>query len=202
MAIVVTENKFIDKLKDLSKIGSKKSMTDSLNWFRNKVKEVKGKAFPAARKLRRELEDEGRLRAVPDLGKMYFYNYNPKYKEKLPYYDIFPLIFPFKYETKPNKGWWGINLHYLYLNDRAILMDVLKSLDKNGTLGLTEKTVKSLIKSQKRIIPCIKRYVYSGLDGGFIEIAQKEWDYAFLLPVQKFKKQKEAQVWKQSKDYY
>ena len=40
MAIVVSENKFIDKLKRLGKGGLGKSMRDSMNWFKNKVKEI------------------------------------------------------------------------------------------------------------------------------------------------------------------
>ena len=115
MAIVVSENKFIDKLKRLGKGGLGKSMRDSMNWFKNKVKEIQGRALPAARKLRSELEDQGRLVAQPKLGQMYFYRYDPKFKDKLPYYDTYPLIFPFKYETSPNPGFWGINLHYLFL---------------------------------------------------------------------------------------
>ena len=39
MAIVVSENKFIDKLKKLGKGGMKKSMSDSMNLFKNKVKD-------------------------------------------------------------------------------------------------------------------------------------------------------------------
>ena len=187
MTIVVNENKFIEKLKSLGKGGLGKSMKDSMNWFKNKVKEIQGKSFPAAKALRKDLHNQGRLASKPQLGNMYFYRYDPKYKDKLPYYDTYPLIFPFKYEIQPNPGFWGVNLHYLYLNDRAILMDTLKKYVDGKRLNLTEGIVKSLMKSQKRIVPCVKRYVYSQVQGkGFINIDYDEWDYAFLLPVQKF----------------
>ena len=203
MAIVVSENKFIDKLKKLGKGGMKKSMSDSMNWFKNKVKEVQGRALPAARKLRSELEDQGRLVSQPRLGQMYFYRYDPKFKDKLPYYDTYPLIFPFKYESSPNPGFWGVNLHYLFLNDRAILMDALTKYVDGKRLNLTEGVVKTLMRSQKRIVPCIKRYVYSHVQGkGFVNIDYDEWDYAFLLPVQQFEKKTAATVWKQSKEFY
>ena len=39
--------------------------------------------------------DKTRLTNIPFIGRMYLFNYDPKYKKELPYYDRFPLIFPF-----------------------------------------------------------------------------------------------------------
>ena len=36
-------------------------------------------------------------RSTPDIGGFYLYQYDPKWKDKLPWYDIFPLVFPFDY---------------------------------------------------------------------------------------------------------
>ena len=30
------------------------------------------------------------------LGKMFFYKYDPKFEKKLPYWDMYPLVFPFE----------------------------------------------------------------------------------------------------------
>ena len=46
--------------------------------------------------------------------------YNPKHKATLPYYDLFPLVLPIQ---KLSDGFIGINFHYLYPKDRAILLD-------------------------------------------------------------------------------
>tara|TARA_Y100000310_G_scaffold214566_1_gene215461 strand:+ start:154 stop:771 length:618 start_codon:yes stop_codon:yes gene_type:complete len=205
MAIVITEKKgsFIDKLKSLGTGSLKKKMSQSMDWFREKVRQAQGSMSPAAWKLRRSLDDSKRSKSGMTLGMMYFYTYNPKYAEKLPYYDRYPLIFPYKYVSKPNPGWWGINLHYLFLNDRALLMDVLMRFATDDRLQINEGTIKQMIKSQPRIIPCTKRYLNSQVIGkGFIEIEKEEWDSAFLLPVQQFKKASDKEVWKQSKAWY
>lgn len=54
---------------------------------------------------------------VPQIGKMYFFQYDPKLKNKLPYYDRYPLIFC----VRPLKdGFHGLNLHYLSYKYRLI----------------------------------------------------------------------------------
>ena len=57
-------------------------------WIRDKVKELEN--------LRPELlmRDTKRKRNTFQLWKMYFFNYNPKWKDILPFYDIFPLVIP------------------------------------------------------------------------------------------------------------
>ena len=60
--------------------------------------------------------DVSRMTTQPLLGSMYMFYYDPKHKEELPYYDRFPLIFPYK---KVKGGFMGLNLHYLPLQLRA-----------------------------------------------------------------------------------
>ena len=56
--------------------------------------------------------------STPDIGGFYLYQYDPKWKDKLPWYDIYPLVFPFDYAG----GFYGINVHYLPPNARTDLM--------------------------------------------------------------------------------
>ena len=51
----------------------------------------------------------------PRVGQMYSYIYNPKTKDKLPYYDMVPLVIPVSYT---NNGFYGLNFHYLSLQER------------------------------------------------------------------------------------
>ena len=44
------------------------------------------------------------------LGKMFFYKYDPKWAKKLPYWDMYPLVFPFE---KAPGGYYGFNLQYI-----------------------------------------------------------------------------------------
>ena len=62
--------------------------------------------------------DRDRLTSKVLIGKMYHFFYDPKHKKTLPYYDRFPLIFPFK---SVRGGFLGINLHYLPLRLRLNL---------------------------------------------------------------------------------
>ena len=45
-----------------------------------------------------------------NVGKMYMFFYDAKYKDTLPFFDIFPLVFPIEFYSE---GFLGINLHYL-----------------------------------------------------------------------------------------
>ena len=67
-------------------------------------------------------DDRSKLTSRPTIGRMYFFNYDPKLKRELPYYDRFPLIFMI---GPAEGGFYGINLHYLAPTLRARLMDAL-----------------------------------------------------------------------------
>ena len=59
------------------------------------------------------------------LGGLYFFFYNPKLRDDLPYYDIFPLVIPIE---KYHDGFLGLNLHYLPIRYRQLLIQKLKPL--------------------------------------------------------------------------
>ena len=64
------------------------------DWFREKVKQATSSARMQAvtpgQLLRRQPEDSIAL------GKMFFYKYDPKWAKKLPYWDMYPLVYPFE----------------------------------------------------------------------------------------------------------
>lgn len=204
--MAVQSEGFLDKLKALSPGKLRDQVKSSARWFRQKVKEVQGKTFPSAIKLRQQLRDDQKTtRATPIFGRMYFYRYNAEWKEKLPFWDAYPLVFPYdawSSRKTGNNGFWGINLHYLYVHDRGILMDILARGMTNNRLQLSHSKIMSLVKSEKRIIPCLKKYLWANVTGKFVEIEQDEWDTAILLPVQQFKKKSAPYVWKDSASYY
>ena len=87
---------FLDRLKSLSPGKLRDQVKSSARWFRNKVKEVQGKTFPSAVKLRQQLRDDQKTtRTTPLFGRMYFYRYDAATKEKLPFWDAYPLVFPY-----------------------------------------------------------------------------------------------------------
>ena len=145
------------------------------------------------------------LRRQPEdniiLGKMFFYKYDPKWAKKLPYWDMYPLVFPFE---KVSRGFYGINLHYIPPKDRAVLMDQLnkfannKKYDKSTRLELTY----NLLKGYGRAVPCVKRYLRDHVISETVRIDADEWEIAIFLPVERFQKESAATVWKDSKGYY
>ena len=142
-------------------------------------------------------------KAVRDvsIGNMYLFNYDPKHKKTLPYYDRFPLIFMIG--GAPG-GFMGINLHYLPLTMRAKLMDALYDLstdtkyDENTRLKVSYNLLKRAAK-YNAFKPCVKHYLGNHVKSSFIKIDAAEWDIALFLPLQRFVKASKEAVYKDSR---
>lgn len=154
----------------------------SREWFREKAGEI-------TRIDKNKLLGSGQVSGNIVPGFMYMFVYDPKTKKDLPYYDTFPLVFPFDYDTK---GFMGLNLHYLSKLMRAELMDGLYGYT-NGDI-----TDKSQIIFNYRVLknasalfnykPCVKRYLYKQVKSKFILVPATEWDIALFLPTERFVK--------------
>ena len=103
------------------------------------------------------------------------YMYAPKLKDKLPYYDTFPLIM---YLKPTEKGFYGLNFHYLPYALRARLLDAA---------GQDRLNVNEVIKSTLTK-PTIKRYLFGYLRSMCLRIEPEDNLTAIMLPVQRFKK--------------
>lgn len=140
--------------------------------------------------------DTSRYKTRIRIGDMYMFYYDPKHKETLPYYDRFPLVFPFK---KVDGGFLGINMHYLPLALRARLMDALYDLtinqryDENTRLRMNYDILNSASKF-RFFKPCIKHYLLDHMDSKFWYVYPSEWDIALFLPLERFAKKNKRQV--------
>lgn len=145
-----------------------------------------GKATSAAGYRRKIMGNAERSRTNTTIGKMYFFWYDPKHKDKLPIYDRFPLVFPI--ERYPD-GFLGLNMHYLSFGERAALLGQLSKFRSNSRMDETTKlrVTYDLLASTKRLAtaarPCIKRYLFTQVRSPFVEITADEWDKALELPV-------------------
>jgi hypothetical protein len=172
-------------------------------WYRNQATLKAGKEMTAEAIL--STTDKGRaktqLRGDQVYGSMYFFEYDPKHKATLPYYDRFPLIFPI---NKVKGGILGMNMHYLPPKMRAQLMDALytvasdKSYDENTVLNINYKLLQSA-SNFRFFKPTVKMYLAKQVRSKFIKIAASEWDTALFLPVQSFQKQSQGTVWADSR---
>jgi hypothetical protein len=188
----------IDRInQELTKTGYTERSNRARDWLRSKIKELK----PTPSTL---LRDKERLRNTQFIGGMFFFYYDPKTKDTLPYYDRFPLVIPIE---RYKDGFLGLNLHYISPKQRIILLDKLSMYKNNDKYDNTTKLRLSydlLSRASKiyEMAPCIKRYLANHVESRFIEISANEWDIAALLPVSRFEKASESKVWSDSRKLY
>ena len=131
-----------EPLKDLQ--GNKMK---SASWYRNAVSLIADRSSPS------ELFS-GKLLGRPSEGRMSMFFYDPKFKQRLPYYDTFPLVLP----LEPMRGGFiGLNFHYLY-GARFKFLQQLQSYASNGKFDQSTKIQASYnsIKSNKYTKVAIK----------------------------------------------
>jgi len=167
----------------------------SRDWFRNAARKTSVTPEAVVRGERAKYKNR------TTIGKMYLFNYDPKTKDTLPYYDRYPLIFPV--ERAPG-GFYGINMHYLPLTLRAKLMDKLYELstDRRYDEKTKLKIGYQILKAASRFAPfkpTFKRYLSNHVRSRFIEISSSEWDIALFLPLERFAKASKTKVWADSR---
>ena len=196
----LSQEGFLDTLKSSIKTSKATAKARAAgDWFREKVKQASAsarmRAVTPAQLLKRQEEGSAAL------GKMLFYKYDPKFAKKLPYWDMYPLVFPFE---KAKGGFYGLNLHYIPPRDRAVLMDELSDYATNNKYDATTrlKITYDFLKGYGRAVPCVKRYLGSHVQSNTVRINADEWEIAIFLPVERFQKEKKSVVWNDSRKYY
>lgn len=134
-------------------------------------------------------------------GSLYMYAYDPKTKEDLPYYDRFPLVFPFR---KTADGFYGLNMHYLPYDLRIYLLDALLTFKNNSRWDETTKLKYSWalidgVSKYKAAQPCVKQYLNGHVRSQFRRVSSADWATAMLLPVERFVGASKQQVWSDSR---
>jgi hypothetical protein len=175
-----------------AKMMSKKS----LEWLANRIAEIKNPGI-IPRGISRETH---RQTSGFKLGGMYCFYYDPKTKDKLEYYDRFPMVLVL---DRYNDGFLGLNLHYLPFQYRiAFLGKLMKfaEMDDAGEIQRLRVTYDILTASKrlKEFKPCLKRYLTGHVQSKILAIQSNEWDIAAFLPLQQFKKANAAKVWQES----
>lgn len=135
------------------------------------------------------------------IGQMFLFMYDAKTKDTLPYFDRFPLIFPFR---RVPDGFYGINMHYLPYMLRAKLMDALYDTINNDKKDQTTKlrisyNILNSAAKFRYFEPCIKRYLNNQVQSRFLYVDPNQWETALFLPLERFVGATKAQVWKDSR---
>jgi len=150
----------------------------SYDWYKKQVQSLT--RVPGAR----GLISQGKATIAPKYGVMNLFGYDPKHKDKLPYYDVFPLIFP----LEPAKGGFiGLNFHYLKPGARVAFLRSLADTTNNKKF---DKTTRYRInwRNNRFMRETAKHYLFSQVRSSFLNITADEMAIAIFLPVARFKK--------------
>ncbi len=171
-----------DDFASLVRRAGKALSTDSkeaTKWFTDSVEDLKK---PKGKPLYKD--------SMPKIGNLYLYAYDPKYKDKLPFYDMFPLTFPIEFYKE---GFLGINMHYLPYMQRVNLMTALQSIANNNKyndttkLNISYELLSRYANQFKGYETCLKKYLYSHVRSSFHEVHPYYWGKAIILPLQRWK---------------
>tara|TARA_B100000700_G_C14795196_1_gene737869 strand:- start:117 stop:680 length:564 start_codon:yes stop_codon:yes gene_type:complete len=183
----MAESPYIEKLKE--QVANREL---SIEWYRQKIREF-------GRPTSQQLIREGKRGNRPFIGRLNMFVYDPKLKQKLPYYDTFPLVLPLRFYSD---GFLGINFHYLPIPLRMQLLDKLTTrFSSNSKMDETTilRVSYNAVKRVKLIKPTIHKYLKGFVESQFRRIDADEFMIAVALPVQRFRKQSARKVWSDSR---
>ena len=169
---------------------------ESVKWFMTKMANLKNTSRIPNTIKREEFRNTKRFIK----GGLFFFYYDPKTKEDLPYYDKFPLVLMLE---RYDDGFLGLNLHYLPIKYRVAFLNKLLEygrFDQDGDPVRIRITydILSTAKRFKEFRPCIKRYLTNHVQSRILAVQPNEWETAVFLPVHNFKKAKADKVWRES----
>lgn len=169
---------------------AKKELQALIDEFRSQIRIAKQSPSKATKKSQEWIT--GQMKRVkshkvakPQVGKMYMFGYDAKYKDTLPYWDKYPLIICIGVS---NDRMLGLNLHYIPPKAREIFLESL--LKFASTKSISNKTKLKINWNKVRMFKganhMIKQYLASHVRLGIAEIAPKDWHNAIYLPTQQF----------------
>ena len=169
----------------------------SRSWFTQQATLLSKQKIEPNRLIRSE-PSKNVMRIVP--GELYMFQYDPKLKDTLPYWDMFPLVFPFR---RLKDGFIGLNMHYLPYNLRVRVLDALVEHANNQNMDETTriKFSWSIIQGASRLKiaePCVHRYLIQHVKSPFKRVVASDWATAMMLPVERFVGSSKQQVWTDS----
>ena len=163
----------------------------SIRWYRQKVQELLPK--PQVRRMIREGYKVQKVTVRPNFGMMNLFYYRPKGAEKLPYYDVFPLVIPMG--RRLNDGFVGLNFHYLSVPQRWLLLERLSmfqmpseldSFDTEEGAGDVMALFWSKIRRKRGVKPIVRRYLTKNIQSRFLKIELSEMLIALSIPMERF----------------
>jgi len=196
----VDKNSFFSILKsEMAKGNIKANSVNSKRWLADRIAKINTVSESLILK-----DSQLTSKSAPLPGRMFFFKYDPKLKNTLPYYDTFPLII--MVESVAN-GFYGLNLHYLDPVLRAKFMDSLLSLASSRILDEKTKLVLSYkllndVSKYKQFKPCFKHYLNAYIESHLKMVSPQDWEIALFLPAQKFVGASASRIWSESRKQF
>jgi len=171
---------------------------EAQDWFRKKAQQMR-------RVNRTDLLQDDQVKLVnrqnPLIGSMNMFFYDPKTKDTLPFYDRFPLVI---IVGPAEKGFYGLNLHYLPPLLRAKMLDALLDITNNKKYDSTTRFQMSykMLQSSSKLRyfkPCFKHYLTSHVKSRLARVEAPEWEIATFLPTASWEKSSATNVYRESR---
>jgi hypothetical protein len=163
------------------------------NWYQKAIGSITDRITAS------KLMKDGVLTGRPNIGLLNLFFYEPKTKERLPYYDTFPLVLPLE---RIEGGFAGLNFHYLPPVLRLRLLENMTAWATSGDLSKAKLDVSwPRVKSMPLVPHTIKKYLFKQVRSSFLKITLNQAAVACYLPVQQFKKKSDSYVWAQARKY-
>ena len=178
---------------------------ESMTWLLKRIADLRNPgrlSIPITREKSRWTRPTDRQKFL--MGGLYYFVYDPKGKNDLPYYDRFPLVLPLK---RQSDGFIGLNIHYLPLRYRLIFMKKLLNFaiyndeDEIKRIRITYPMLDASSRL-KEFKPCIKHYLTNHVNSQFMKVNPEDWQAAIFLPIENFVGATKEQVFRDSRSKF
>lgn len=129
-------------------------------------------------------------------GSMYLFTYNPVTKQKMSYYDTFPLVIV---TSVSERKFYGVNLHYIPPRQRMFLMGkILRNYNpkmEESFKGIDLGYLNTL-EGSRIVKPCYRSYFDQRISSiNIMSIGPEDWMTAARMPLERFRKVSRESVW-------
>ena len=174
----MADTKFDRILEEKESYKSSNGENPTYAWYNEKVKDLIGISEKPS-----ELLSKWELRA--NKVQLYHFNmffYDAKTKKNLPYFDMFPLVFPLR---RFGTTFTGINVHYLPPSFKEDFFNIYTRFKSNDEFDETTlyKMTWSKISRFKVMRPLLRKYSLSNIKSRFLVLRADEVPIAMSLPL-------------------
>jgi hypothetical protein len=171
----------------------------AVEWYRSAISQVAG-GDPNQGQTRNPQEQviqeaRGKRLLKPkssvQLGKMYLFKYDAKWKDRLPVWDAFPLVIPFRFDKK---GFTGLNLHYIPPGARQGILNSLlvhlsdENMNDDTKLDVVYETLKGghTVMFNNWYEKCVHSYLLDHVESEFLFVSPNDWKHVVILPFERW----------------